>query len=89
MRPAQKKNRATLPTSLRRSEPSKRPGGPGGLAKDANQKSANQSTARFGPVPMNKWKPYLVIAAVSLLTIVLYKAVLKPLVPANIQAYLP
>jgi hypothetical protein len=36
-----------------------------------------------------KWKPYLVIAAVSLLTIVLYKAVLKPLVPANIQAYLP
>ena len=38
---------------------------------------------------MNKWKPYVVIAVVSLLTFAVYKAVLKPLLPASITNYLP
>jgi hypothetical protein len=39
---------------------------------------------------MNKeWKGYLIIAGISLLTIVVYKAVLKPFLPASITTYLP
>jgi hypothetical protein len=37
---------------------------------------------------MSKLKPYLVTAAVVLVVIVLINAVIKPMLPASIQAYL-
>jgi hypothetical protein len=39
-------------------------------------------------VTMSKLKPYLVTAAVVLVVIVLINAVIKPMLPASIQAYL-
>lgn len=85
-----------MPTSLRRSEPCKRPGGPGGHAKDANQKSAKSLVQPpvSGTTPMSKeTKGYLIIAGISLLTAVIYKVALKPalvfVLPGSLQAYLP
>ena len=37
---------------------------------------------------MSKFKPYLIIAAVVIVTIVVINAVVKPMLPASIQAYL-
>lgn len=34
-------------------------------------------------------KGYLIIAGITLVTIAIYKAVIKQFVPASIQAYLP
>jgi hypothetical protein len=37
---------------------------------------------------MSKFKPYLIIAAVVVVTLIVLNAVVKPMLPASIQAYL-
>jgi len=37
---------------------------------------------------MSKFKPYLIIAAVVVVTLIVLNAVAKPMLPASIQAYL-
>ncbi len=37
---------------------------------------------------MNKFKPYLIIAAVVVVTIVVLNAVIKPMLPTTLQNYL-
>jgi hypothetical protein len=34
-------------------------------------------------------KGYLIIAGISLLTLIVYKIVIKPLIPASLATYLP
>jgi len=47
-----------------------------------------KTTARTGLHPMGKFKPYLIIAAVCLVTIAAVK-MFKSSLPASVQAYLP
>lgn len=37
---------------------------------------------------MNKIKPYLITAVVAVIAVALVRAVIKPMLPASIQAYL-